>query len=408
MNTAVVKAKLRVAHLVSHPIQYFTPLYQSLAQRDDISLKVFFNAGKTLGEYFDSGFNRLIHWNLDLESGYNYYLSAKGKLRTPPTGFDWRLDMGLIVQMIGGNYDAFWLHGYSSLNALVLIAFGVLSNIPVFLRDDANFLTPRSLVRKLVKRMLLPLLFRSVIALHVGVKNQEYFQYYGAKRLYPFCYAVDNDRWRLAYDRFRCSRENMRARFGIEDDEAAILFCGKLISRKGPLLLLEAFDQLRKTSKCHLLFVGDGELRETIEIRIKEKSIPNVYLLGFLDQENLPSAYVSADLLVVPSTEDEPWALVVNEAMNFALPIIASSRVGCAADLVKDGVNGFVVEAGNLESLVTSLAKLIGSPQQRREFGKNSRRLVADYGLERSGRQIMFAIQSELGSLGTRSKPSTA
>src|SRR5207244_3025893 len=101
---------------------------------------------------------------------------------------------------------------------------------------------------------------------------------------------------------------------------------------KRPLDVLAAFQALEHRDRAALLYVGDGPLRGTIEARAA--GMANVKVTGFRNQTELPRAYAAADVLVLPS-EFEPWGLVVNEALNFGLAVIASDRVGAAPDLVR-------------------------------------------------------------------------
>ncbi len=112
---------------------------------------------------------------------------------------------------------------------------------------------------------------------------------------------------------------------------------------------------------------------------------------GFLNQSELPAAYIAADLLVLPSGWHETWGLVVNEAMNFGLPIVVSDRVGCAADLVRPGWNGFVVESGNVGPWPGPPQTLVEDPELRATFGARSRELVDGYSVERCANGIVAA-----------------
>jgi glycosyltransferase involved in cell wall biosynthesis len=124
--------------------------------------------------------------------------------------------------------------------------------------------------------------------------------------------------------------------------------------------------------------------------------IPDVHLAGFLSQTDLPHAYTSADVLVLPSVRDETWGLAVNEAMNFGLPIIVSSSVGCARDLVRNGWNGFAVEAGNVKDLTCRIRAVVSSKTERERFGQNSQELITQHGLEQSAQQLMIALEAVL------------
>jgi glycosyltransferase involved in cell wall biosynthesis len=396
VNTTSLPRQVRVAHLVSHPIQYFATLYRTLARRPEIDLEVLFCAGKSLGEHFDSGFGRQITWDVPLVDGYKYHLSEPARNRYPSSGFDWRVDWSIIRQLARGRYDVIWMHGRMSLHAWFAMLYGRVTGTPVFLRDDQTLLTPRSLLKRILKRIILPMLYRHVIGLPVGKWNKEFFEHYGTGQVYPVCYAVENRDLQARHRELNSTRADLRAAFNVAGHEPLILFCGKIIGSKQPSLLLEAFAKVREQTRCSLVFVGDGELRAALEEQVRTGSIPDVHFAGFMNQTELPKAYASADLLVLPSKCGETWGMVVNEAMNFGLPIIVSDRVGCAGDLVCNGVNGLVFEAGNLEALVTCLGALVRSTELRNAYGRNSLKAVSGYSLERSASQVIDAFLSTL------------
>jgi glycosyltransferase involved in cell wall biosynthesis len=144
---------------------------------------------------------------------------------------------------------------------------------------------------------------------------------------------------------------------------------------------------------CWLLLAGDGPLRPVIEEQVRQHVTPGVLMPGFLNQSELPLAYAASDLLALCSSH-ETWGLVVNEAMNFGLPIVASDRVGCAADLVKSGWNGFVFPHQDVGALADALGKLIESENMRREFGIRSLELVSNYSVENCADGVLAACLS--------------
>jgi glycosyltransferase involved in cell wall biosynthesis len=106
--------------------------------------------------------------------------------------------------------------------------------------------------------------------------------------------------------------------------------------------------------------------------------------LGRLDAEELRNLYAAADVLVVPSiatrTFREPWGLVVNEAMNQGLAVIASDAVGAAAGgLVRDEHNGLIVPAGDSVALMSALARLAGDAELRARLGRTGAQDVRAY-----------------------------
>ena len=113
---------------------------------------------------------------------------------------------------------------------------------------------------------------------------------------------------------------------------------------------------------------------------VAQHSLPHVFFLGFKNQQDLPACYAMSDLLVLPSSV-EPWGLVVNEAMCFGLPVIASDRVGAAADLVNPGVNGFTFRVGDIESLAGLLRSLLVDGETRKKMGSQSYSLISRWGI---------------------------
>jgi GxxExxY protein len=129
----------------------------------------------------------------------------------------------------------------------------------------------------------------------------------------------------------------------------------------------------------YLVFVGEGPLRKEIETYIKEKNLKNVFITGFISQAEIPKYYAIADIFVLPSGVGETWGLVVNEAMNFGLPVIVSDLVGCGKDLVKHGENGYIFKFGDIDELTNYLRDLIIDENKRIKFIQKSFAIVIRY-----------------------------
>ena len=137
--------------------------------------------------------------------------------------------------------------------------------------------------------------------------------------------------------------------------------------------MLRAFAQAA-VPNAYLVFAGDGPERAKLDRIASELGISDrVRFLGFLNQSELPAAYRSADVFVLPSLF-EPFGLVVNEAMLCGLPVVVSDRVGAKFDLVRNGENGYVYPAGNLEALAAILRDLLPGAEKRKHMGAASLR----------------------------------
>jgi glycosyltransferase involved in cell wall biosynthesis len=155
-----------------------------------------------------------------------------------------------------------------------------------------------------------------------------------------------------------------------------VFYAGRLEAEKGVPVLLRAWRGAGLDGA--LVLAGDGPLRETA--RAAGAIVP----AGALPPEAVRSLYAGSDVVVLPSvlTRDflEPWGLVVNEAMNRELPLIATTAVGAVAGgLVRDGETGLVVPAGDAGALAAALRRLHADPALRARLGANGRAAVAAY-----------------------------
>jgi len=100
-----------------------------------------------------------------------------------------------------------------------------------------------------------------------------------------------------------------------------------------------------------------------------------------------------ADVLILPSSF-EPWGLVCNEAMCFGLPVIVSDRVGAAADLVRDGVNGFTYPFGDVEALADRLQTVLADEQRRQTMGEQSRIIINRWGFQEDITGLLDALRA--------------
>ncbi len=352
---------VRLAYLVTHPIQYQAPLLRRIAADPDIALTAFFASDRSLRPHHDADFGREIAWDVPLLDGYAHaFLPAYGSRErvTPFRPFS----HGLARALRRGRFDILWVHGYARLPHLIAMANAQRLGLKVLLRDEpwARSRPDPGRAKRLAKDAWFAALRRLVDAvLAIGSNNRDYMVGYGfdPARVFVMPYAVDNRFFRERAAAAAKGRDALRAELGIEAGRPVVLFAGKLQARKGPDDLLDAYRRIAdapESRRPYLLFAGDGELAARLVERAS--GMEGVRLLGFRRQTELPALYDLADVFVLPSRH-EPWGLVVNEAMNAGCAIVASDEVGAAADLVREGGNGFVFPAGDVDALAGALRK---------------------------------------------------
>jgi glycosyltransferase involved in cell wall biosynthesis len=174
-----------------------------------------------------------------------------------------------------------------------------------------------------------------------------------------------------------------------------VLFIGQFEERKGIDDLLAAFEQVTDPD-AELRLVGSGSLEEHIRQQINGRS--RVTIVGHVSQDRLPAELERATCLVLPSVTthetNEPWGLVVNEAMHAALPVVASDAVGAAVGgLVRDGQNGFVVPERNPDRLGDALRRLLSDPDAAAQMGRQGRLDAAAFNYDRMADAFEGAVE---------------
>jgi glycosyltransferase involved in cell wall biosynthesis len=396
---------IRLAVIAASPVYYQTPLYRRLAADGRVDPTVIFSSSHGLRPGVDIGHGHGVVWDVDPLSGFRSVFLRNADRREPDGRFLSLRDTDVVRTLRDGDFDAVWLHGYYGLTFVLAALYQLLRGRPVLFREEGTLFHRRSLAKRVAKRVLLAALYRRAYGLCIGSESRRWFSQYGVRsdRLFSVPYCADNERLQAEAALLSTQREALLRRFGVSPESGpVILFVGRLVSEKQPLLLLEAFRRVRAERACSLLVVGGGPLEDELRRTVRDQQIPDVVFTGFVNQSEIASAYVCADVFALPSAV-EPWGMVVNEAMNFALPVVVSDRVGGAADLVVDGVNGFVVSHSSPDELAGRLGELVDSPALRAQFGAASKERVARFTYEAAAEGAISALEHATGRSAVQS-----
>lgn len=393
----------RLAIVVTHPIQYYSPVFRILSERGVLDVCVFFTWEKEATR-FDREFGRTFEWDIPLEEGYEHvFIPNGGSLRRDFMGVR---NPGMEERIESWGADALLVYSWNYLSHLrAMRRFH--GRIPVFFWGDSNLVDPMPAWRKSLRNLFLRWVYRHVDrAFHVGSRSREYFKSVGFSDS-ELCFAphsVDNDRFASASRAARGRAAEWRSSLGIGDDDVVFLFAGKFIGKKDPLLLMDAFGETA-CDKAHLVMVGDGELRGEMETR--RRGDARIHILPFMNQSEMPIAYALCDVFCLPSRgPGETWGLAVNEAMACGKAVIVSDRVGCATDLVTDGENGYLFASGDRSDLVGKMRRMSDREAARR-MGDVSRIRIASWNFT----EIAVAFEQAVGGaprLGHPDRPGKA
>lgn len=347
----------RLAILLTHPIQYYAPVFRLLQQGGIVHPLVFYTRppDQTL---YDSGFGQNVSWDIPLLEGYDYQFQAAGSKSQ---------NQALIEAIAQWQPQAILVYGWNPPGHLAVMRH-FKGKIPVWFRGDSTLLDEQPGPRQWLRRWFLRWVYRHVdLAFYVGAQNRRYFEAHGLKpqqlRFAP--HAVDNDRFADGPEKNYESRAlSWRRELGIADDDFVILFAGKLEPKKAPDLLLQAFQTLKTENDTlthlHLIFAGSGRLETSLKQAAAHRT--DVHFIGFQNQSMMPIVYRLGSVLCLPSQgPGETWGLAVNEAFACSRGVIISNKVGCGIDLALGNSFSCVFKANNLEDLKKSIRLMLSS-----------------------------------------------
>ena len=379
-------SELRVAAVLTHPVQYYSPLFRELAARS--ALRVFYAHRPSPVEQ-GTGFGVPFEWDVDLTSGYDA-VWLRNQAHAPDVSRFNGCDVPDVgEQLRAWRPDAILLFGWHSRVYLQALAAARMAGIPAIVRSDSQLRGTRSPARRALKRLGYPLLLRQFAAcIAVGQRAEQYFRAYGARAVFRSPHFVDNE---FFARRASGMRPSARAGWDLDPEAFVVLFAGKLIDMKRPLDVVAALARVRSRN-VQFLVAGAGQLEDAMRQHAVASGV-RVRFAGFLNQSEIPAAYAASDVLVLPSTGQETWGLVVNEAMACGRPAIVSSSVGCGPDLVENGLTGYVVPEGDIQALGDRIDAMVRDPRLASELGRSAAARVAAFNASTAADGVLAACE---------------
>lgn len=310
-------------------------LFRALVATGEVELRVIFARGLTPDR-------SNLGWATDVEGFASSYLS-----RLNPVGDAMRRAMAQRdrIHLVNGIWQEVGFMAALAILTVTRARYAIYS-------EAQNPFRPRSRTKMRVQSVLGRIVGRRASGwFPVARLGAASFAMLGAVRdaIYPFGY-------------FRAAPLPLSDGAGDEMQELQILFVGQVIGRKGVDLLLDAlFPLFGRYGHFQLRVVGDGEMTGELRARALDAGVGDrVIFSGVVSSADILSVIAHSDLLVLPSRWDG-WGMVVNEALSVGVPAVVSSSCG-AADLIENGVNGFVFKSENVENLRACLDTLLRDP----------------------------------------------
>lgn len=378
--------RTRLVVLVSHPIQYYAPLFRELAARGHIDLHVVYLSDAGAVAHMDEGFQQSVSWDIPLLEGYAHAVLQSGKDITR-CGFWQRHDARLTGVLRRFSPQWVLLYGYAGRMNWVALWWAKRHGVKVAYTSDSNINAPARRWRDLLKRVVVGTFFRGVDAfLSTSESNLTYLDRFGAtsKRVYRLPFAIDVERF---------AENALPPGYKRPID---FVWAGKFIKRKRPQDFVHALALLASVLQrpVRACMVGDGPMRAEVEAMARNLPLGcKLEFTGFVNQQGMPSVLHQAAVFAFTS-ENEPYGLAATEAAAAGLALIVAEGIGCIGDtvLARPGINTLVYKAGDVDSLAGAMVRLITHPEELARMQGASMEIAATHDLACAAAVIEMAV----------------
>ena len=380
----------RLAVFATHPIQYHVPWFRALAARPEIALEVLY-AHLPEPQQQGAGFGVPFQWDIPMLDGYPWRRLANAR-RAPELSRFFGSSTRRSPACCGASARTPCCSPAGCAAAAAGAMGGARRNSAHCARRVERVAQAR---RRRAHRAPDPAAALDAF-LAIGRANRAFYPGYGVpeNRLFDCPYFVDNARFAAGAAALASSRDAIRSDWRIPRGATCFLFAGKLQPKKRVLDLLRALARVpREAGERHVLIVGTGEQMEQAKAVVAAEGLSATFA-GFLNQTEMPKAYVAADCLVLPPDEGETWGLVVNEAMACGRP--ASSATASAADPTwwKRVRPAACSPVGTSPPLRACCTGLFSSPRSSPSSGARARAHVARYSVDAAVTGTLAAVRA--------------
>ncbi|MDB9249149.1 glycosyltransferase [Halorubrum ezzemoulense] len=336
-------SSIKIGIVTNIPSPYRIPLFNSIAERNNVSLTVYF---MDVTEKNRSWSVSPAEWEFEYVflDGSTWYSSILDR----SISVNW----GVVPRFRKASHDVIVVGGYNHTTCWITFAYSKFSGTPVVPWSGAwsGSIRINNLVMNMVRQKFTQL-------------GQAWIAYGSRSASALSSWGADESRTHIgintvSVEKFRGAAESYSHE--LAEDKFTLLYVGQLIARKNVELVLDALESIPK-SDIQFIVVGDGP-RESY-LRSRADTLENsVEFKGFVERDQLYSYYTEADAFILPS-KNEVWGLVVNEALACGTPVLVSDQCGCAPDLIREGFNGSIFQPDEQDNLMETLEELVAGSQ---------------------------------------------
>lgn len=327
---------MKVLFVFNHKAPYKISLFNGLAK--EIDLTVIFERDKAKDrkkEFYNE--NKYNFKSITFNNGYigrenSFTFKLKKYLKEHHKEFD------LII-----------MNGYSTFTEIFALNYLIKKQIPYIFYINGGIVKHTNFIKRYLKTKFIK---HAAYYFSPGKEADPYLTQYGAdiNKIYHYIYStIYQDEINLI-EKDQNAKDKILNEYNLPTKGKIFVTSGQFIKRKNNFKLLEIFS-LRKES---LIIIGDGKEKKKYIKYIKEKNIHNIYIVPFLKKKPLLELLSCCHYYITLSKEDI-YGHSVNEAFSQGLPVICSNNVISGKKLIKNGVNGFLVDINNFNEIINAL-----------------------------------------------------
>lgn len=352
----------------SHPVQYRVPIYELVAKQLSSSgdrLHVIYGSNSSARGALDSGFGQSVVWDEPMLEGYSSEFLPRSEIDCPGK-FTSISGFGIETRIREVRPTAIFLNGINYALFIRALVTARRMAIPVWLRSETqDNAFSRSRAKSFVRKCIYRLAYSQISHFFpIGNLNADHYRAHGVEdHRMTFCRYCVVDRFQGPAGGLKARRNSKREALGIGPDFKVVMFCGKLIEKKNPMVVIAGWKSLPVAERAGfaLLFVGSGEQEASLRRAAAECGAPSVFT-GFVNQSEIADFYLASDAVILPSRQmGETWGLVANEALLAGKPVILSKHAGSSEDF--RGFRGVQVIDPSPKTVAEAYGKLKDMPR---------------------------------------------
>ena len=352
---------VKVLYITNIPVPYTIDFLKCFAQK--VELTVVFEARRVKGISFN--------WNDDTIENFNAIFLSDGEIQEKKTN-------RRILKFISKNkYDCVIFGNYAYYTEAIALLKAKWLQIPYILAIDGGIIKNDKWIKYRIKKFFIA---GARCYLSPSLGSDLYLVNYGADvndiYRYPFTSLKNED---ILTNVVSYEKKNKLKRYLNINHEKVILAVGQFIHRKGFDILLESCRYIEENWGVYI--VGGEPPDEYINI-VHKHNLNNVHFINYQTKEELENYYKLSDIFVLP-TRFDIWALVINEAMSYGLPIITTDKCSAGLELIENNINGYIVPVENIIELSDKINLILRNEPVAKAMAENNLKKIRQYTVEK-------------------------